>query len=89
MTVPETGWRGAWSARVLNKFEKFAGFPGEARVRYGNGEFQVINKGDFVRCAVTGAVIPLSQLKYWSVDLQEPYASVEASLQRYMQNHRG
>ena len=73
----------------MNKLEKNIGFPGEARVRYGNGEFDVIHKGAFVRCAVTGAVIPLTQLKYWSVDLQEPYANVEASLQRYLQNRRG
>lgn len=69
----------------LNKIEKFIGFKGEARVHYKDGEFQVMGHGDFVRCAVTGAVIPLTQLKYWSVALQEPYASPEASLTRHMQ----
>lgn len=69
----------------MNTIEKFIGFQNEARVRYGNGEFQIISPGDFVRCAVTAAVIPLSQLKYWSVDRQEPYASVEAALQRHLQ----
>ena len=34
-------------------------------------------------CAVTGAAIPLEELKYWSVDLQEAYASPEAVLQRH------
>jgi hypothetical protein len=36
-----------------------------------------------VRCAVTGAQIPLDELKYWSVDLQEAYAIPSAVLQRY------
>jgi hypothetical protein len=35
-----------------------------------------------VRCAVTGVPIPLEELKYWSVDLQEAYASPEVVLQR-------
>jgi hypothetical protein len=36
-----------------------------------------------VRCAVTGVPIPLEELKYWSVDLQEPYATPEAVLSRH------
>jgi hypothetical protein len=36
-----------------------------------------------VRCAVSGAPIPLEELKYWSVDLQEAYASPDAVLQRH------
>jgi hypothetical protein len=36
-----------------------------------------------VRCAVTGLPIPLEELKYWSVDLQEPYANPEAVLMRH------
>ena len=35
------------------------------------------------RCAVTGAPIPLEELKYWSVDLQEAYSSPEVVLQRH------
>jgi hypothetical protein len=31
---------------------------------------------------VTAVPIPLEELKYWSVDLQEAYASPEAVLQR-------
>jgi len=33
--------------------------------------------GNLVRCAVTDARIPLDELKYWSVDLQEAYAVPE------------
>jgi hypothetical protein len=32
---------------------------------------------------VTAAAIPLEELRYWSVDLQEPYATPEAVQQRY------
>jgi hypothetical protein len=57
----------------------------EAVLDYGDGEFVVIRQGQFVRCAVTGMRIPLEELRYWSVDLNEPYASPEAVLQRVRQ----
>jgi hypothetical protein len=37
-----------------------------------------VKPGAFVRCAVTGVEIPLDELKYWSVERQEAYASPEA-----------
>ncbi|HEX9881452.1 MAG TPA: DUF2093 domain-containing protein, partial [Hyphomicrobium sp.] len=43
---------------------------------------------DFVRCAVTGEPILLPDLRYWSVELQEPYISPEVSLKRYRQTRR-
>ena len=52
-----------------------------ARVRYLHGTFRVLSNGDHVVCAVTGAQIPLQELRYWSVERQEPYADAEASLQ--------
>lgn len=68
----------------MNRFEKFSGLKGEAKLRYLDGEFQVTSPGDFVRCAVTGDVIMLGDLRYWSVELQEAYASAEVSLKRYL-----
>ena len=68
---------------MLNRFERNLGFKGEAKLRYLDGEVQVVTPGAFVRCAVTGTPIPLEELKYWSVDLQEPYVSPEAVLQRH------
>ena len=59
-----------------------APMPGEAEVKYLDGDFRVLRPGTFVRCAVTGASIPLEELRYWSVDLQEAYATAEAVLQR-------
>jgi hypothetical protein len=42
-----------------------------------------VRPGAFVRCSVTGVPIPLEELKYWNVDLQEAYATPEAVLQRH------
>ena len=51
-----------------------------AKVKYLPNNFQVIEKGDHVICAVSGKVISLENLTYWNVELQEPYYSyVEAS----------
>jgi hypothetical protein len=68
---------------AMNRFEKIFGLKGEAKVRYLDGEFQVIEQGEFVRCAVTGQTIPLTELRYWSVELQEAYATAEISFNRY------
>lgn len=73
----------------MNRFDKLFGIRGEAQVRYLDGEFQVVSPGEFVRCAVTGQKIDLADLRYWSVDLQEAYASADISLQRYLETVRG
>ena len=54
---------------------------GPARLQYMHGTFRVLSAGDHVLCAVTGQPIPLEQLRYWSVERQEPYASAAASLE--------
>jgi hypothetical protein len=61
------------------------GLRNEARLRYLDAEYHVISSGDFVRCAVTGAVIPLGDLKYWSVERQEAYKDAAASLARHLE----
>ena len=68
---------------LLNRFDRSSPMAGEAEVKYLDGDFRVVRPGAFVRCAVTGAPIPLEELKYWSVDLQEAYSSPEAVLQRH------
>jgi hypothetical protein len=72
----------------MNRIDRFFGLRGEAKVRYLDGEFQVLSPGDFVRCAVTGEPIMLPDLRYWSVELQEAYISPEVSLQRHRQSRR-
>ncbi len=54
----------------------------EAHLRYLDGDFRVLRPGAFVRCAVTGDAIPLEELRYWDVDLQEAYRDPQAKLDR-------
>ena len=65
---------------VLNRFERGGG---EAVVEYLDSNLKVIRPGSFVRCAVTGEAIPLDQLRYWSVERQEPYANAAVAFRRY------
>lgn len=67
----------------MNRFEG----PGarEAKIRYLDGDFQVMSPGAFVRCAVTGEPIPIDELKYWSVARQEAYVNAEISLKRELE----
>jgi hypothetical protein len=51
-----------------------------AKIRYLPGTFRLLSDGDHVVCAVTGARIPLLELRYWSVERQEAYVDAEASL---------
>ena len=66
----------------MNKLDISSPSAAEAQIQYLDGDFRVVRPGAFVRCAVTGTPIPLDGLRYWSVDLQEAYASPEAVLQR-------
>ena len=58
---------------MLNKTPRL---PGEAKLRYLDATYNIEVKGEFVICAVTGQKIPLNELRYWSIDKQEP--SVDA-----------
>lgn len=66
----------------MNRFERHPRAVAEARLEYRDGEYRVLRPGAFVRCAVTGEPIPLEELRYWSVELQEPYGSPRAKLIR-------
>ena len=67
-------------SRVLNRSDRSTPMNGEAEVKYLDGDFRVLKPGAFVRCAVTAVAIPLEELKYWSVDRQEAYATPDAVL---------
>ena len=54
-----------------------------AKIKYLPNNFEVIQDGDYVLCAVTSKKISLKDLTYWNVELQEAYFSyVEASIRR-------
>ncbi len=48
-----------------------------AKIKYLPNNFEIIEPGDYVECAVTGKKINLDDLAYWNVDLQEAYYSYE------------
>jgi hypothetical protein len=51
-----------------------------ARLAYQPNGFRMIAPGDHVLCAVTGVPIALEDLRYWSVERQEAYASADISV---------
>ncbi len=54
-----------------------------AKIKYLPNNYQILEEGDHVICAISGKKISLQNLTYWNVELQEPYFSyVEASLKR-------
>ena len=55
----------------------------KAKIKYNPNNFEVIEEGNFVICAVSGKDIPLYQLTYWNVELQEAYFSPKEAQQRY------
>ncbi|WP_342359154.1 DUF2093 domain-containing protein [Terrarubrum flagellatum] len=69
----------------MNRHERPPAPLSEAVIEYLDADLRVIRPGAFVRCAVTGQPIPVDQLKYWSVDRQEAYATPAASLTRVKQ----
>ncbi len=47
----------------------------KAKLIFKHNSFDIIEDGDFVICAISGKEIPLKNLNYWNVDLQEAYFS--------------
>lgn len=50
-----------------------------AKLHYMPYSFRVLSPGEYVLCAVTGARIPLDDLRYWSIVRQEAYVDAAAS----------
>ena len=59
-----------------------------AKLRYLDSDFDVLNPGSHVLCAITGKSIPLDELKYWSWERQEPYIDAAASLEAEQRSGR-
>ena len=54
-----------------------------AKLKYLPNNFDIIEEGDHVICAVSGKKISLQNLNYWNVDEQEAYFSyIEASIKK-------
>lgn len=63
----------------MNRFE--GGGNRAAIIDYLDGDFRIVQTGSHVICAVTGKIIPLDELRYWSVARQEAYVDAAASLE--------
>ena len=55
----------------------------KAKLKFNPNNFEIIEDGDYVVCAVSGKNIPLKQLTYWNVELQEAYYSAKEAQQKY------
>lgn len=54
-----------------------------AKLKYLPNNFDIIEEGDHVICAMSGKKIPLEDLNYWNVEEQEAYFSyIEASMKK-------
>ena len=54
-----------------------------AKIKYLPNNFQIIENGDYVECAISGKKIQIENLTYWNVESQEAYYSyIEASKKR-------
>ncbi|MEM6615261.1 MAG: DUF2093 domain-containing protein [Pseudomonadota bacterium] len=66
----------------MNRFQSGLRPAKEAKLDYLPADYHVVSPGSYVRCAVTGVPIPLDELKYWSVELQEAYVNPDAVVKR-------
>ena len=55
----------------------------KAKLKFSANNFEVLENGDYVVCAVTRKNIPLNKLMYWNAELQEAYFSPKEAQQRY------
>ena len=46
-----------------------------AKIKYLPNNFEILQNGDYVICAISGKKINIENLTYWNVDLQEAYYS--------------
>ena len=54
-----------------------------AKIKYLPNNFEILEEGDHVICALSGKKIPIENLNYWNVDDQEPYYSyIEAAIKK-------
>lgn len=72
----------------MNRHDRRLPMSGEAVIEYLDSDFRVIKPGAFVRCGVTGEPIAVEDLKYWSVESQEAFATPQAALQRVVEQRR-
>ena len=53
-----------------------------AKIKYLPNNFNIIEPGEYVECAVSGKKIKIENLNYWNVELQEAYFSYKEAHQK-------
>jgi len=53
-----------------------------AKIKYLPNNFQIIEQGDYVECAVSKKKISIENLTYWNVELQEAYYSYKEAFKK-------
>ena len=53
-----------------------------AKLKYLPNNFEIIEEGDHVICAVSGKPIKINDLNYWNVELQEAYFSYKEAFEK-------
>ena len=56
-----------------------------AKLKYLPNNFEIVESGDHVICAISGKKISLEKLTYWNVDLQEAYFSPKEAQERHVE----
>ena len=57
-----------------------------AKLYYAPSSFRVLRPGKHVLCAMSGEVIPLEELRYWSAEHQEAYATAQIATHRLLES---
>ena len=55
-----------------------------AKIKYLPNNFNIVEEGDHVICAISGKTIKLHNLNYWNVELQEAYFSPVEAKESYL-----
>tara|TARA_B100001057_G_scaffold495267_1_gene593845 strand:+ start:262 stop:456 length:195 start_codon:yes stop_codon:yes gene_type:complete len=55
----------------------------KAKLIFKHNYFEIVEEGDYVICSISGKEIPLKNLSYWNVELQEAYYSPVEANERY------
>ena len=53
-----------------------------AKIKYLPNNFEILEPGNYVECAVSGKQISIENLNYWNVELQEAYFSYKEANQK-------
>ena len=72
----------------MNFLDPNLGSMREAKLKYLDADYQVLREGDFVRCAVSGGVINLENLRYWDVERQLAFSSAEMAFTAFLKRYQ-